>query len=211
MAVMVSVAALLGGLNSPAGSVVGPQHIVAAHSGKVMDVFNASTAGGVPIVQWTSHDMANQEWHLKRFSVVNGFNLVLIQSANTNRVIDVAQGSTANGVGLVQNPWAATESQLWLVYPFGATGYNLLFNVKSGKVADVALGSEANGAIIVQFDWHGGLNQIWQTPDVEIPVIPTTTATVAPTTTTTAPTTTTTAPTTTTTEATTTTTEPAEA
>lgn len=169
-------------------SATGYAPIIAAHSFKVMDVLGAATTP-TRIVQWAHNDGANQRWRVVPFSTVGPFQLFIIQSEVSGLVLDVAGGSTDSATALVQNPWSAATSQLWIVYPFGATGYDIIINVRSGMVADVSGASRDNGAQIIQWPWNGGLNQIWLVP---APVTPTTsstspTTTVTPTSTTVAP------------------------
>jgi Ricin-type beta-trefoil lectin domain-like len=42
----------------------GDHRIVAVHSGKVLDVFGASTASGALLIQWPWHGGDNQRFHL---------------------------------------------------------------------------------------------------------------------------------------------------
>jgi hypothetical protein len=194
---------------TPASPQTGSGPITAFHSGRVMDVFGASTAPGAPIVQWTANGGNNQAWQVKQFGLFAGNPLVLIQSVNSPHVLD-ATSATANGTQLVQNPWTGAPSQWWIAYPFGTTGYTVLFNVNSVRVADVAGASQANGAHVIQWDWKGALNQLWTIPAIIPPATTTTTTSGATTTTTSGATTTTSAPATTTTSApATTTTAPA--
>ncbi len=182
--------------------------IKAVHSGKVMGLVESPSLGS-PVIQRSSGG-ADREWNVIELTTINGWPLVLIQSAETGLVLDVAGGFTGAGTPLVQNPWAGSASQLWLLLPFGNTGLELILNIKSGRVADVAGASSDDGASIIQWDWRGGANQIWDVPDPEpLPTTTTSTSTPASTSTTPSTSTTTTGPTTTTTEPTaTTTTEP---
>jgi hypothetical protein len=182
--------------------------IKAVHSGKVIGLV-ASPSLGSPVVQRSSGG-ADREWNVVELTTINGWPLVLIQSAQSGLVLDVAGGFTGAGAPLVQTPWAGSASQLWLLLPYGDTGLELILNIKSGRVADVAGASSDDGASIIQWDWLGGANQIWDVPETE--PLPTTTTTSMSSTTTSSPastSTTTTGPTTTTTEPdTTTTTQP---
>lgn len=205
VAVAVTVVAGMGLGVWPASSATEDQ-IEAVHSGKVMDVAG-STIAGAPVFQSTADGGADQAWNVVELTRINGWPLVLIQSAKSGLVLDVVGGFTGRGAGLVQNTWAASASQLWLLVPYGNTGLDLLMNIKSGRVADVAGASPDDGASIIQWDWQGTANQIWDMPTPEpLPTTTTTSATSTSTSTTTAPTTTTTAPTTTTTAPMTTTT-----
>ncbi|GAB4004949.1 hypothetical protein GCM10029992_51390 [Glycomyces albus] len=85
----------------------------------------------------------------------------VIESRSSGLVLDVDQGSTANGAGLVQwSDTGATNQQFRFLDAGG--GYYRIQARHSGKVVDVAESSTANGAEIVQWDDHGGTNQQWQ-------------------------------------------------
>ena len=184
----------------PASSATEDQ-IEAVHSAKVMDIAGFTTPG-TPVIQRSADGGADQAWNVVELTRINGWPLVLIQSAKTGLVLDVVGGYTGAGAGLIQNAWSASASQLWLLVPFGNTGWDIIMNIKSGKVADVAGVSFDDGASIIQWDWQGTGNQLWDMPTLKPLVIPTTTTTEPETTTTTEPeTTTTTAPETTTTTA----------
>ncbi|MDQ4132966.1 MAG: RICIN domain-containing protein, partial [Actinomycetota bacterium] len=158
--------------------------IKAVHSGKVMDVAG-STTPGTPVLQGSSNGSDEQAWNVVELARINGWPLVLIQSRQTGLVLDVVAGSTGAGAPLVQKPWAASASQLWLLLPYGNTGWEIILNIKSGRVADVAGASSDDGASVIQWDWRGGANQIWDVPTPE--PLPTTTTTTEATTTTTEP------------------------
>lgn len=183
MATVVLVAGIIGTTAPPASSAAGT--ILVAHSAKVMTVFAGSTAPGAPIVQSTPNGAANQSWRVVQLSVVNGYSLVLIQSVATGQVLDVASAATQPGAAVVQAPWTGAASQWWMVYPFGDTGFELLFNINSGKAVDAAGASFTDGTPIIQWDWNGGLNQIWSIPALETLPPPATTTTAAPVSTTT--------------------------
>jgi len=77
------------------------------------------------------------------------------------KVLDVANGSTANGAGVVQWDYWGGDNQKWSLEPVG-DGYYKLVAKHSGKVLDVAGISSANGAKLHQWDYVGGDNQKWK-------------------------------------------------
>ncbi|MDQ4132283.1 MAG: RICIN domain-containing protein [Actinomycetota bacterium] len=163
LSVALLITAFTGLSTAPARGGVTPVafEIDAIHSGKAMDVFEASEAPGAAIVQWTPNGGDNQAWRVLPFSSVGDLDLVIIQSVHSGLVLDVVDHSTADAARLTQSNWEGHASQLWIVYPFGETDLSLIVNVNSGKVADVMGASTANGAGIIQWPWHGGANQLW--------------------------------------------------
>ncbi len=89
--------------------------------------------------------------------VTPGCNLMNFNSAKN---IDIIGGSSAAGAGVVQWTPSSSDSQRFLLQPFGPT-LVLIQNVHSGKVLDVAGASTAEGAGVIQWDWNGGTNQLW--------------------------------------------------
>jgi hypothetical protein len=152
-----------------------PGQIKVLHSGKVMDLVADSAAAGTPVVQRASDSGASQTWSVVQLSTVNGWPVVLVLNTKSGQVLDVAGGLTGLGVGVVQTPWAASMSQLWVFIPYGNTGNVLMLNAKSGKYAEVNGGSTDDGASVVQWDWKGTLDEIWTTPAPE--PLPTSTST----------------------------------
>ena len=131
-------------------------NVASVKSGKAVDVAGASPADGAPIIQWTPHGGANQQW---RFEAV-GPGTWRIVSVRSGRVLDVAGGSTADGAEIVQWGWHGGANQQWR---FEAVGEAFrIVSVKSGKVLDVYGGSVADGARLIQWTYHGGANQQWR-------------------------------------------------
>ena len=85
-------------------------------------------------------------------------------NVNSNKVLDVAGGSTGNGAVLVQHEFGPTlgqvESQVWFLLPWGST-HTVFVNYKSGLVMDVSGGSGAENVPLVQWPWTGQANQVW--------------------------------------------------
>ncbi|MER6959900.1 family 43 glycosylhydrolase [Streptomyces sp. NPDC000618] len=67
---------------------------------------------------------------------------------NSGLVLDVADGSTADGGDVVQSPYQGAAGQQWALADRG-DGYFALLNRGSGKTLDVAGGSTADGGDVV--------------------------------------------------------------
>ena len=80
-----------------------------ANSGKVLDVAGASTMNGAPVIQWTFHGGANQQWGL----VYSGKVVVFI-NVNSGKVLDVTGASTADGARMIQWPWHGGANQFFI-------------------------------------------------------------------------------------------------
>jgi len=131
--------------------------LVAAHSGKALDVTGISTADGAPIQQWAPHGGNNQLWRL--MPAADG--AFTIASVHSGKVLDVEGASRNDGARVIQ--WAAHggPNQLWRMVPV-AGGEFTIVAVHSGKVLDVTGISVADGAPVQQWASHGGGNQRWR-------------------------------------------------
>jgi len=94
--------------------------IVAAHSGKVLDVDHGATENGRQVLQWPSEDgNANQEWlPVQSGSItVNGATVPTYALRNQStpegqsRVIDICGGSKTPGTNLIVWEWNNTQNQ----------------------------------------------------------------------------------------------------
>lgn len=137
-------------------AVTGVHLFAAKHSGKCMDVTDASMSKGAVLQQWTCADSAH-----KKFEVVPmGGNQFLLKARHSGQCLDVSGGSTANGAKITQWPCKGSDNQKFTFKDMGG-GYYSIVSVKSGKCVDVSRISTENGAIIHQWDCHGGGNQLW--------------------------------------------------
>jgi acetyl-CoA carboxylase carboxyltransferase component len=82
------------------------------HSGKVLDVYNWSTANGAGIVQWTDHNGANQQFQVA--TSAGGY--VRLVNRNSGKVIEVQGAATNDGANVVQyTDWGGNNQQWQLV------------------------------------------------------------------------------------------------
>ncbi|MGI9022139.1 MAG: RICIN domain-containing protein [Acidimicrobiales bacterium] len=131
--------------------------LVAAHSGKALDVAGAATNDGARVIQWSLNGGNNQRWLPQ--AVGDGSFVFVCQ--NSKRVLDVAGGSPVNGARVIQWQWNGGDNQRWRLYGVGPS-HAVFINVRSGNALDVAGGSGAEGAGVVQWEWNGGANQLWR-------------------------------------------------
>ncbi|WFB05764.1 RICIN domain-containing protein [Streptomyces sp. LX-29] len=82
----------------------GTYRIVAAHSGKCLDVAGAGTANGTNVFQWDclSDTQRNQRWYLTDEAWQNGRYTYNIVAAHSGKCLDVAGAGTANGTNVFQ-------------------------------------------------------------------------------------------------------------
>lgn len=134
-----------------------PYTLTARHSGKLLDVFNASTADGANVVQWTANGQTNQQW---RFQDLGG-GYFQIASVNSGKCLDVSGAGTADGVRVVQWACHSGTNQQWRIQDLG-TGYLQLVARHSNKCLDIQGAATTDGAQAVQWTCGTGANQQWQ-------------------------------------------------
>ncbi len=88
----------------------------AAHSGKSLDVYDWSLAGGGDVRQWLDYGNQNQEWFFEY--VEDGY--FRIRSRWSGKLLGVSGASVADGANVQQQTAAAVASQQWRLVPVGA-------------------------------------------------------------------------------------------
>jgi hypothetical protein len=129
--------------------------LVAAHSGKSADITGASTAPGAALIQWSSHNAANQQFDF--LASADGY--YRIRARHSGLVLQVA--SSASGADITQPPDTDAAAQQWKVTDQGGGAISLV-NRASGLAMDVWGASTADGARISQYAPSGGANQRFQ-------------------------------------------------
>ncbi|MFG2051825.1 RICIN domain-containing protein [Micromonospora sp. NPDC048935] len=137
--------------------------VAARHSGKLLDVSNASTADGANIVQWAANGQANQRWRIQ--DAGGGYSTVT--SVSSGKCLDVNGGASATGDGVRVIQWACNggTNQQWRVEDLG-TGYVRFVARHSGKCLSVLNAATADGAQAVQWTCGTGTNQQWRRTSV---------------------------------------------
>lgn len=131
--------------------------LTARHSGKLLDVFNASTADDANVVQWAANGQANQQWQFRDA----GGGYFTVVSVNSGKCLDVYGVSTADGARVVQWTCGTGTNQQWRVQDLG-TGYVQLVARHSNKCLAVLNAATTDGAQATQVTCGTGTNQQWQ-------------------------------------------------
>ncbi|BAL92354.1 putative pectate lyase [Actinoplanes missouriensis 431] len=127
------------------------------HSGKVLDVWNYSTADGAVINQWSQN---NGDWQQFKFLDMGSGNYRL-QAKHSGKVLNVQGASTADGAQIIQsNGDRNATSQQWKIQDIGSNIQ--LINRNSGKALEVFEWSTADGGNVVQYADQNFANQQWQ-------------------------------------------------
>ena len=86
--------------------------LTSVNSGKVLDVYGASTANGANVRQYTSNNTYAQKW----IAIKNADGSYTFQSALAeNKVLDVSGGSSTNGANVQLYQTNGTNSQKWII------------------------------------------------------------------------------------------------
>ncbi|WP_437806942.1 RICIN domain-containing protein [Sorangium sp. So ce1078] len=129
----------------------------ARHSGKCLDVNNASTSDGAVVQQWTCNGGNNQQWLLQSA----GGAYYRIVARHSGKCLDVVSSSTADGASVKQYTCNGGNNQQWQFQDDGG-GYYRIVARHSGKCLDVVSGSTSDGAAVKQYTCNGGNNQQWE-------------------------------------------------
>jgi hypothetical protein len=119
---------------------------------------------GYQVNQPTAEKVINITWGDDIQPIING-QYVLVNRMS-NKVLEVANGSTANGAVIRQKSYTGANYQQWNITPLDARsgGDFSYFNftaVHSAKVPDVLNFSLDNGASVQQYDNNKSTNQQW--------------------------------------------------
>ena len=135
----------------------GIYQLVCKHSGKALEISDASTATGAAAGQrtWTGGNH-------QRFTFTNrGQGEYRIAPLHSNMFLDVEGVSTADGARIHQWSWTGAANQIWtLVHNSDDDSFRIV-SKNSGRVMEVDASSTADGARIQQRTWSGGANQRW--------------------------------------------------
>ncbi|THF72888.1 carbohydrate-binding protein [Cohnella fermenti] len=130
--------------------------IVNRNSGKLLEVYQASTANGGTIDQWGDTGYSCQRWTFT--SMGSGYYKII--NKNSAKLLEVYNGITTDGAVVDQWSDTSTNTQQWLMTPTD-TGYFKLSNRNSGKLLEVYANSSADGAIVDQWSDTGYNCQQW--------------------------------------------------
>jgi galactose oxidase len=128
--------------------------IVAASTGKCIDISGASTTPGAAAHQYHCTLAPNQQWTVQPF---NGAYRIVEQQ--TGQCLSIAGASTAAGAAVVQNTCSGANAELWTFRP--ASGGVQLVSSLSGQCANVANDATGDSAPIVQSACSTAANFTW--------------------------------------------------
>lgn len=121
----------------------------------VLDVSGASTADNTNVQIYTANGTNAQRWIFIPKDPVPLGTYLIRSSLDTNAVIDVSGGSTANGANIQLYGENDSNAQIWRVREYNS-GLMTLYNVGSGKVMSVGANSPKNGQNVQQWAGYQG-------------------------------------------------------
>lgn len=132
-------------------------NLVARHSGKCVDVVNASTASNAELIQYACGTGTNQQWELRDA----GGGYVQIVARHSGMCVDIASSSTADGAKAIQYPCGTGTNQQWQLSDAG-NGEVRIVARHSGRCLGVRSASTADGARLEQQACTGSDPQLWR-------------------------------------------------
>jgi hypothetical protein len=127
------------------------------NSGKVLEVYNFSTANGAKLNQWARND---GDWQQFKFLDM-GSGYYRLQVKHSGKVVNISGSSTADGAqAIVSNGDRNAYSQYWSIQDI--SGNIQLINRNSGKALEIFEWSTADGGNAVQYADINGANQQWK-------------------------------------------------
>ncbi|GLQ88242.1 RICIN domain-containing protein [Dyella flagellata] len=124
-------------------------YLVARHSGKVLEIENASGASGARIVQADAADEKHQRF---RFQAV-GPRSFAIRPEHSDHAVDIYGAYLTNGANVIQSAWHGNSNQRFRLLDAG-DGYFFIEAEHSGKCLDVQHVATAAGSPLVQHPHH---------------------------------------------------------
>lgn len=125
------------------------------HSGKAIEIANASPDNGANVVQYDYFDGLHQQWYV----IGHGTGNYSLINVGTLKSMDVWEMSTDAGANIAQWEYWGGAGQKWRIYD--SAGYKEIVSDLSGHALDVEGWSTANQGNIVQWTRTGAENQQW--------------------------------------------------
>jgi uncharacterized protein YycO len=136
--------------------------LYSACGGLALDIPGASTANGANVQTWTANGTKAQDFILTAVRVVSKTlpdGVYTIGAAYTNKVLDIAGGSTANGANVQLYTPNGSAAQKFKVTLLDENGRYAITNASSGMALDVS--GTAVGANVHMWQPTGASNQRW--------------------------------------------------
>ena len=123
--------------------------VCARHSGKCLDVAQASTSNGAQLIQYHYTGGANQRWRITQ--VTPGQYRFL--NVKSGKVLDINGGWSGDGAQLIQYPYSGSPNQMWSFTPTGDGFYKFSPGSNPKATLDVQRSSLEDAAIVQQWTW----------------------------------------------------------
>jgi hypothetical protein len=130
--------------------------ITAVHSGKVLDVYDASLSGGAGVIQYPWNGDNNQRWHISFLG--NGY--YRIDALHSGMSLSYWRLSPLQPPRVMQLNWSGNVFQHWKLTAVQPGQFAIESRV-NGLVLDVFDASTADGAEVITYPWNGDGNQRW--------------------------------------------------
>ncbi len=139
-------------------STAGLGTIVAAHSGKCLDVQGGSTDDGAEVIQWACDGNAGQSFELRPVADAQQFFQIVAQ--HSGKCLDASGAPIGEGSDLIQTTCHDSVSQRFAAGPAGGDTFQIADT--NGNCLDVFGASTDDGANVFLWPCHDGDNQKWQ-------------------------------------------------
>jgi hypothetical protein len=146
------------------GTLNGYYKITARHSGKAVDVAEASAANGARVQQYTANGTNAQQWLVG----ATGDGYYKLTARHSGKALEVGTNATADGALIQQSDYTGGDNQQWKIEP-ASDGFYKLTAKHSGKVLEVPGLSQADGVQLAQRTNNGGHNQQWRFEFLSLP------------------------------------------
>ncbi len=123
---------------------LGDYRIVNRASGQTLQVPDASTADAANVAQGGYAGLAHQNFTLED-AAIPGYHQ--LKAVHSDKYLDVASASMADGANIWQYTGNGTDAQLWEIVDAGDDTYNII-----SKLSGYYLGTEPNGNVVVAAD-----------------------------------------------------------
>lgn len=147
-------------------------YYIKSKCGTYIDIANGVIRPGNNIQMYSLNGGAGQKWTLSsswaaaKENPVEDGTYYICSTINSNKVLDVAGGSTKDGANIQLYSRNNTPAQRFDVEYVG-NGYYRIISEASGKVLDIQAGSSKSGTNVWQYGWNNTSAQLWRFVSLE--------------------------------------------
>ncbi|WP_195368776.1 RICIN domain-containing protein [Coprococcus comes] len=141
-------------------------YYIVSKLGTVLDVSGASTANGANVQTYTLNKSNAQKWKLSevKYATPEEGTYTISTALSTNKVLDIASGSTNDGANVQLYEKNGTTAQKFVIKKVSDYEYQITCQ-KSGKALDVAGASANAGTNVWQYSKNNSEAQKWRFVD----------------------------------------------